>query len=80
MSSSKIIGYEIYKEGEINGDRFLEFLQKNLKNTKNKVIILDNTSSHKNKQIKDFITKNNSLLTQSLINKEPKQLKVFLMR
>jgi len=62
MSSSKIIGYKIYKESGITGDRLLKFLQKNFKNVKNKIIILDNASSHKNKKVKDFIIKNNSLL------------------
>jgi len=40
----------------------LKFLQKNFQNVKNKIIILDNASSHRNKKVKDFITKNNFLL------------------
>lgn len=62
MSSSKIIGYKIYTEGGINSERLLKFLQKNFQNVKNKIIILDNASSHRNKKVKDFITKNNFLL------------------
>ena len=62
MSFSKIIGYRIYKKDRITGDQLLKFLQKNLKNVKNKIIILDNANSHKNKKVKDFIIKNNSLL------------------
>jgi hypothetical protein len=62
MSSSKIIGYKISKENGINSDRLLKFLQKNFQNVKNKIIILDNASSYKNKKVKDFIIKNNFLL------------------
>ena len=45
MLSSKIVNYEIYKQGEINGERLLKFLQIVLKDKKNKIIILDNASS-----------------------------------
>jgi len=62
MSSSKIVGYQIYKKGEINSDRLLEFLQKNFKDIRSKIIILDNASSHKSAKVKDFITKYNFLL------------------
>jgi len=37
-------------------------LNKFLSTTNNKSIILNNANSHKNKQVKNFITKNNSLL------------------
>ena len=38
MSSSKIIGYQVYKEGGINSDRLLWFLQKNFKDVKKKLL------------------------------------------
>jgi len=57
MLFSKIINYEIYKQGEINGEQLLKFLQIILKNKKNKIIILDNASNHRNKKVKKFITK-----------------------
>ena len=62
ISSFKIIGYKIYTKGGINSERLLKFLQKNFQNVKNKIIILDNASSHRNKKVKDFITKDNFLL------------------
>merc|ERR1712060_107598 len=62
MESSKIVGYQIFKKGGINSDRSLEFLQKNFKDIRSKIIILDNASSHKSAKVKDFITKHNFLL------------------
>ena len=54
MSSSKIVNYEIYKQDGINGEQLLKFLQIVLKDKKNKIIILDNASSHKNEKVKKF--------------------------
>jgi len=65
MSSSKIVNYEIYKQGRIDGERLLKFLKRLLKDKKNKIIILDNTSSHKNEKVKKFITKNNFFIIHS---------------
>lgn len=62
MESSKIVGYQIFKKGGINSDRLLEFLQKNFKDIRSKIIILDNASSHKSAKVKNFITKYNFLL------------------
>jgi transposase len=62
MLSLKIVNYEIYKQNGINGERLLKFLQIVLKDKKNKIIFLDNASSHKNKKVKKFIIKNNFLL------------------
>ena len=46
----------------MDSNRLIEFLNKFLSEQKNKLIILDNASSHKNKQVQNAITKNNSLL------------------
>ena len=62
MTTEGILFYTIYSKDGINSKRLVEFLNKFLSTTKNRLIILDNASSHKNKQVKDFITKNNSLL------------------
>jgi len=62
MPSSKIVNYEIFKQGGINGERLLKFLQRPLKDKKNKIFILDNASSHKNEKVKKFIIKYNFLL------------------
>jgi len=62
MTIEGILSYTIYFKDGTNSKRLVEFLNKFLSTTKNKLIILDNASSHKNKQVKNFITKNNSLL------------------
>ena len=63
ISTNGVIGYEIYEKGGINSERLVEFLKKFvLKKYKNKVIILDNASSHRNKKVKDLIQEKNKLL------------------
>ena len=46
----------------MDSNRLIEFLNKFLSEQKNKLIILDNASSHKNKLVQNTITKNNFLL------------------
>ena len=56
----KIIGYEIYKEA-IDKDKFIDFLNKNIKNKyKNHLLLLDNAKFHHNKNVKDFIINSNN--------------------
>jgi len=62
MTTEGILSYTIYFKNGINSKRLVEFLNTFLSTTKNKIIILDNASSHKNKQVQNAITKNNSLL------------------
>jgi transposase len=62
MTTEGILSYTIYFKNGINSKRLVGFLNNFLFTTKNKLIILDNTSSHKNKQVQNAITKNNSLL------------------
>ena len=55
--------WDLYEKGGINTGRLIEFLEKNITNKfKNKLIILENASSHKNPKIKDIINKDNHLL------------------
>ena len=61
-TTKKILSYTIYFKDGINSKRLVEFLNTFLSITKNKLIILDNASSHKNKQVQNVIIKNNSLL------------------
>jgi hypothetical protein len=57
------MGWDLYEKGGIDTNRLYEFLDKNITSKyKNKVIILDNTSSHRNAKIKEFVNKNNILL------------------
>ena len=62
MTTEGILSYTIYFKNGINSKRLVEFLNRFLSTTKNKLIILDNASSHKNKQVQNAIIKNNSLL------------------
>ena len=62
MTTEGILSYTIYFKDGINSKRLVGFLNTFLSTTKNKLIILDNASSHKNKQVQNVKTKNNSLL------------------
>ena len=63
ISINGVEGYELYNKGGIDGDRLLAFLEKfNTNKYKNKVIILDNASSHRNERVKELINKNNKLI------------------
>ena len=63
ISSSGVLGWELYDKGGIDTNRLYEFLEKYI-TTKynNKLIILDNASSHRNERIRELINKNNKLL------------------
>ena len=63
INTNGVIGWEIYEKGGIDSDRLSDFLEKFItKKYKNKLIILDNASSHRNEKIKELINKNNKLL------------------
>ena len=52
-----------YKKGEIDSNRMVGFINKFINGKyKNKLLILDNASSHRNKLVKDVIKKDNNLL------------------
>ena len=63
ISTNGVIGWDLYEKGGINGDRLIEFLEENIINTfKNKLIILDNASCHRNIRIQNLINKHNNIL------------------
>jgi len=62
ISINGVEGYELYNKGGIDGDRLLAFLERFINKYKNKVIILDNASSHRNIRVKELINKNNKLI------------------
>lgn len=63
ISIKGVIVYTLYEKGGIDSIRLIEFLETFITNKyKNKVIILDNASSHRNDGVKNTITKNNKLL------------------
>ena len=63
ISTKGVLGWELYEKSGINKDRLIEFLEKYITTKfKNKLIILDNASSHKNERIKELVNKHNNIL------------------
>jgi len=63
INTNGVIGWELYEKGGIDSDRLSIFLDKFItKKYKNKLIILDNASSHRNEKIKELVNKKNKLL------------------
>ena len=53
----------MYEKSGINTDRLIDFLEQNITNKlRNKLIILDNASSHRNEKIKALVNKHNNIL------------------
>lgn len=63
ISSKEVLGWELYNKGGIDSNRLYDFLEKYITSKfKNKLIILDNASSHRNDKIKELVNKDNILL------------------
>ena len=63
ISVDGVIEWDLYENGGINTDRLIEFLEKNITSKlRNKLIILDNASSHRNERIKELVNKHNNIL------------------
>ena len=63
ISVDGVIEWDLYEKGGINTDRLIEFLEKNITSKlRNKLIILDNASSHRNERIKELVNKHNNIL------------------
>jgi len=63
ISTKGVLGWELYEKSGINTDRLIEFLEKYITTKfKNKLIILDNASSHRNERIKKLVNKHNNIL------------------
>lgn len=63
ISTSGVEGWTLYEKGGIDTDRLVAFLEEFITTKyKNKLIILDNASSHKNERIRDLINKHNKVL------------------
>ena len=63
ISVNGVEGWDLYEKSGINTDRLVEFLENHItENYKNKLIILDNASSHRNQRIKDLVNKHNNIL------------------
>jgi len=63
ISTKGVLGWGLYEKNGINTDRLYEFLETHITNKyKNKLIILDNASSHRSDKIKELVNKNNKIL------------------
>jgi transposase-like protein len=63
ISVNGVEGWDLYEKGGINTERLVEFLEKFItEKYKNKIIILDNASAHKNDTICELVNKHNKLL------------------
>jgi transposase len=63
ISVDGVVEWDLYEKGGINTDRLIEFLEKNITSKlRNKLIILDNASSHRNERIKALVNKHNNVL------------------
>ena len=73
INTNGVIGWELYEKGGIDSDRLSIFLDKFItKKYKNKLIILDNASSHRNEKIKELIKE--LYLDRSLIDNYQKDI------
>ena len=63
ISYNGVLGLDLYDKGGIDSIRLYDFLEKFITTKfKNKLIILDNASSHRNAKIKELVNKHNHLL------------------
>ena len=63
ISVNGVVNWDLYEKGGINTDRLIEFLEHNITSKlRNKLIILDNASAHRNEIIKALVNKNINLL------------------
>ena len=63
ISTKGVLGWELYEKNGINTDRLYEFLETHITNKyNNKLIILDNASSHRSDKIKELVNQNNKIL------------------
>jgi len=63
ISVNGVVNWDLYEKGGINTDRLIEFLEYNITSKlRNKLIILDNASAHRNERIKALVNKHNNLV------------------
>jgi len=63
ISVNGVVNWDLYEKGGINTDRLIEFLEHNITSKlRNKLIILDNASAHRNERIKTLVNKHNNLV------------------
>ena len=63
ISVNGVMHWDLYEKGGINTDRLIEFLEHNITSKlRDKLIILDNASAHRNDRIKTLVNKHNNIL------------------
>ncbi len=63
ISTKGVLEWTLYEKGGSDHLRLIEFLGKVIKNKKNKLILMDNASCHRNQEVKDYIiNKKNDLI------------------
>lgn len=63
ISNDGVLCWKLYEKGGIDSDRLYVFIEKYITNEyKNKLVILDNASSHRNAKIKELVNEHNTLL------------------
>jgi transposase len=63
ISVNGVVNWDLYEKGGITTDRLIEFLEHNITSQlRNKLIILDNASAHRNQRIKTLVNKHNNIL------------------
>lgn len=60
ITTKQIIGWALYRKGGIEHGRLIEFLKPLLKKRKNRLILMDNASAHRNQLVLQFINKSNN--------------------
>jgi|SaaInlStandDraft_4_1057021.scaffolds.fasta_scaffold02018_8 transposase len=55
ITTKGVVGWTLYKKGGTNHERLIYFLENVLSKKKGKLILMDNASSHRKQEVKDFI-------------------------
>ena len=55
ISTKGVVAWKLYEKGGIDHLRLIDFLGTFIKNMKNKLILMDNASSHKKEDVQEYI-------------------------
>lgn len=57
ITTKGVLDWILYEKGGSDHCRLIEFIKRFIEGKKNKLILMDNASCHRNQEVKDFITK-----------------------
>jgi hypothetical protein len=57
ISTKGVVAWKLYEKGGIDHQRLIDFLGTFIKYIKNKLILMDNASSHRNEEVQEYIKK-----------------------